>query len=96
MISISIRLSRRADSVWPEQLGQLIWRNGPTKKVPLSFVTVVCPQKLEIFDRFNPLSNDPEVKASSHVDERFDGSRSTGNGGDLAEERPVDLEGIDG
>ena len=96
MISISIRLSRRADSVWPEQLGQLIWRNGPTKKVPLSFVTVVCPQKLEIFNRFNPLSDDPEVKASSHVDERFDGSRSAGNRGDLADERPVDLDGFEG
>ena len=96
MISISMRLSHRVDSVWLEQLGQLIWRYRPTKKVPLGFVTIVCPQKLQIFSRFNPLSNDLEVTAPAHVDECFEGGCSTGNGGDLAEERPIDLESIDG
>jgi hypothetical protein len=56
----------------------------------------VCPQKLQIFRGFNPLSNDPEAKAPSHFDECFDGGRSTGNGGDLADKRPIDLESIDG
>ena len=78
------------------QLGQLIGRNGPAEKVPLGFVTFVCPQKLQIFSRFNTMSNDPEVKAPSYVDECFDGGFSTGNGGDLADERPVDLEGVEG
>jgi hypothetical protein len=91
-----LRLAHCAGSVWLEQLGQLIRRNGLAEKVPLGFVTIVLPQKLQIFRRFNSLSNDPQVKAPSHVDECFDGSRSTGNGGDLADKRPVDLEGIEG
>ena len=95
MNSISIRLAHRAGSVWTEQPGQLIRRDGQTEKVPLGFITIVCPQKLQIFSCFNPLSNDPEVKASTHVYECSDGGRSIGNGGDLADERPVDLEGIE-
>ena len=70
-ISIYIRLRSRAGSVRLEQLGQLIGRNGSTEKVSLRFVTIVFPQKLQIFSRFNSLSNHAEVKAPSHVDECF-------------------------
>jgi len=42
-IYISTRLVHRAGSVWLEQLGQLIRRNGPAEEVPLGFVTIVCP-----------------------------------------------------
>ena len=82
---------RRAGLVWLEELGQPIRRNGLAEKVSLGFVTIVFPQKLQIFSRFNSLSNDAEVKAAAHVDECSDGGRSTGNGGDLADNRPVDL-----
>ena len=95
-ISISIRLAHRAGSVWTEQPGQLIRRNRPAEKVPLGFVTFVRPQKLQIVSCFNPLSNDPEMKAPSHFDECPDGGRSTGNRSDLTDERPLDLNGIDG
>ena len=95
-ISVCMRLSGRTASVRLEHLGQLIWRNGTTKEVPLSIVALVCPQELQIFNCFNSLSVNAQVKAPSHVDEGFHGGRSTGNGADPPEKRAIDLESIDG
>ena len=91
-----MRLAHRAVSVRSEQLGQLIRWNGATEEVSLGFIAIVCPQILQIFGRFNSLSNDPEIEASTHVYEFSDSGRSTRNGSDLADKRPVDLEGIEG
>lgn len=79
-----------------EQPSQLIGRNRQTEKVPLGLVKIARPEKLQISSGFNSFSNDPEVKAPGHVYECSDGGRSTGNRGDLMDERPVDLEGIEG
>src|ERR1700728_813801 len=79
-----------------EQPVQLVRRNCTAEEVSLSFVAIVIPKKLEIFSRFNSLSNNPEIKAPSQADECFHCGRSTWKGGDLTDKRPVDLDGVEG
>jgi hypothetical protein len=52
-----------------KQLSQLIWRNGRAEKVSLSFITIMCPQKLQILGGFDSLGHDPQVKSPTYVDE---------------------------
>ena len=47
----------------------------------------MCPQKLQIFSRFNSLSVNAEMEAPTHIYECFDGGSSTGSGGDLSKRR---------
>jgi hypothetical protein len=41
----------------------------PAEKVSLRLVTIVFPQKLQIFGRLNALSNDSKFQASTHADD---------------------------
>jgi hypothetical protein len=75
-----------------ELLGKY-WR---TEKVPLRFVALMNLEKVKLILRFHTLSNNPEIEASTHVDNCPNNIRLTGNSSDLPHERLVDFEGIKG
>jgi hypothetical protein len=79
-----------------EQACELLGRHRRAEKVPLRFVTLVSLKKHQLFLSFHALSNDPQLQASAHADHRRHDGRLAGGGGDLTDERLVDLEGIDG
>src|ERR1700674_156897 len=78
-----------------EQLGELVRKYGAAEIVSLNFVTVVSLKKRQLFLRFDTLGDDPQLEASSHADHRGHDGGLVGSGGDLADERLVDLEGVD-
>jgi len=53
-------------------------------------------EKVELILRFHTLGNDPQIKASAHVDNCSNNSRLTGDSSDLPHERLVDFERIKG
>ena len=79
-----------------EQLGELLRKHRPAEIVSLRLVTLVSLKKCQLFLRFHALGNHPKLKAPAHADHCLHDDRLVGNGGDLADERLVDLEGIDG
>jgi hypothetical protein len=48
-------------SVRLEQAGQLLRWNWWAEKITLCFVTIMVPEELKVFSRFNALSSDPQV-----------------------------------
>ena len=52
-------------------------------------------KECQLFMCFHALGNDPQVQTSAHADHRGHDGRLVRSGGDLTDERLVDLEGID-
>src|SRR5271170_6925000 len=78
-----------------QQLGELIGRYGPAEIVSLRFITMMSLQESHLLLRFHALRHDPEIQAAAHADNRADNRRIVRSGGDLVDERLVDLEGVD-
>src|ERR1700730_12539963 len=79
-----------------EQLGELLGDYRPAEIVSLGLVTMVSLKEGRLFLRFHALGNDAQLQASAHADDGGHDGGLVGGGGDLTDERLVDLEGIDG
>src|SRR5450755_4290205 len=79
-----------------EQLGELLGKHWPADIVSLRLVTSVSLEKCQLFLCFHALSNHPKLKASAQPDHCLHDDDFVGYGGDLTDERLVDLEGING
>lgn len=87
--------SRRSLTLDLEHLGELVGEDGTAEIISLRFVTLVGLQKSQLFLCLHPFGNDSQPQASAHADDRGHDCRLVGSGGDLADERLVDLERID-
>src|ERR1700691_553104 len=79
-----------------QSLGQLLAKHSAAEIVSLRLVTLVSREKRQLFFRFHALSNHRKLKASAEPDHCLHDDDFVGHGGDLTDERLVDLEGING
>jgi len=79
----------------PEQHLKLFGRDWAAEFVPLRLVALLSQEKLQLLRRLNSLSNDPQVKASGHGDNRAYDRVSVGRVGNLANEGLINFEGIE-
>src|SRR5580700_1662197 len=79
-----------------EQLGELRGRHGLAEIIALRFITLVGLKESNLGWRFDPLRNHSQPQASAHGDYRGHDGCLLGRDTDLADERLVDLKGVDG
>src|SRR5665213_3306094 len=78
-----------------EQLGKLLGRYRAAEIISLRFITLVSPEKCQLFLSFHAFSNDPQSHASAHTDNRTHNSDIAGSHCDLTDKGLVDFNGID-
>src|ERR1700722_206388 len=79
-----------------EQLCELAGWHRAAEIVSLRLITLVSLKECQLFQRFDAFRHHSQIKASAHTDNRGHDRCLVGNGGELADERLVDLESIDG
>src|SRR5690606_13837799 len=78
-----------------QKLEQLARRQRPGEQVTLHLVAAVAAQQLELTARFDPLGDHLEAQALGERDDRLGDRGVVRIGGDVLDERLVDLERLD-
>lgn len=79
-----------------DQLQELVRGDGRLDQVALHLVAVVPAQEVGLLAELDPLGDDLQSQRAGHGDDGADDRRGVGVGGDVADERLIDLQCVDG
>src|ERR1700684_2984138 len=74
-----------------QQLSELLGSHGPAEKISLRLIAAVRLQKIQFFLRLYALSDQAQLQAAAHRDDRSHNGGLVRNRGDLMDERLIDF-----